>query len=108
MRSSFRAIGSIAVLAAVTLALVCVLGLYWPGTWSQSPVSPLPPTLQWVLPTTAVSPVFPSSPSVSIQRLFSSPVWLSPLPWIGLGVVAFGLLAWALYALVNRLDPGNK
>ena len=110
MRSSHRSIGPLAALVVATLVLVCSLGLYHPGAWSQSPVpSPASPTSPWGHPMTAVSPVEASpAPPFSLQRLFASSVWLSPLPWIGLGLVLFGLLAWALYALLHRLDAASR
>jgi len=96
--------GLLGALVALAVALVCTMGSYRPGAWSQSPVSPLATLpLPWDERTAAVSPlpVSPSEPPL-VDRVLDSPVWLSPLPWVGVGVVFFGLLAWALYTLFSR------
>jgi hypothetical protein len=106
-----RSVHSLVVPLILTLFVAGLLGLYRPGAWSQSPVSPLAPS---PLPTrlhgsgALVSPLdeAPGQPLVT-QRWFESPIWFSPLPWAAVGLVLFGLLGWAVYILVSKLGLPN-
>jgi hypothetical protein len=64
------------------------------ASWFQSPVSPLPPFAMPVVPTP------PGPPTHILPSIFRT----SPLPWIAVGLVVFGALAWALIALFSRLQ----
>ncbi len=72
----------------------------------QSPVSPVPAT-QPVLPEPPVPPAQPvpaPTPVTGLEWMFSEPFWVSPLPWVALGLILFSALAWALVSLLRRLD----
>jgi hypothetical protein len=106
-----------------TLALILVsVGIGGQVVSLQSPVSPVAPAgaptqAPGALPGTSplapyTSPLVPEKPLVSapikLPRLFSPARWSSPWPWVGLGIVLFGGLAWALIVLLRRLEPGKS
>jgi hypothetical protein len=40
----------------------------------------------------------------ALQRLGTRAFWLKPLPWIIVGVVGFGLLAWGIVRGIERME----
>jgi hypothetical protein len=87
----------------------------------QSPVSPLTPTMPAtqqvpapaspmpnqspLLPESVTPPAQPApTPVTGLEWMSSEPFWVSPLPWVALGLVLFSALAWALVSLLHRLD----
>jgi hypothetical protein len=44
------------------------------------------------------------TPAIGLGWMFSEPFWVSPLPWVALGLILFSALAWALVSLLRRLD----
>jgi hypothetical protein len=67
------------------------------------------------VPLAAYSPVSPVDAAPRVQRAqlllrraltrFSQPrFWQNPWPWIAIGLVGFGLLAWGLIRLFQRLE----
>ena len=111
---------------ALSWLLVAWIGAGAPVAWSQSPAqpgdaSPLPTTVI-VLPLQGVSPVptvqtlipdlypgnsplpadvFPGAGPI-VPPAADARVWSSPLPWIGVGVLGFGLAAWAALSIGRR------
>jgi hypothetical protein len=89
----------VAIVAVLSLWIAVSLNASQPAAWFQSPVSPLQPgeasQIPFPVPTPAGREPF---------RLFSESVWSSPLPWIVVGLVVFGGLAWALMTLLRRFQ----
>jgi hypothetical protein len=100
-------------LAVLALILAC-MGKGGQIALLQSPISPVAPERA---PTQApetlpgTSPLAPGKPLASapikLPRLFSPARWSSPWPWVGVGIVLFGGLAWALIVLLWRFEPGK-
>lgn len=76
--------------------------------WFQSPVSPIAPdkaTGAMPLPVVATpSPVVEEKPF----PLFTASFWSSLWPWVAVGLVLFGGLAWGLTRLLRRVESWNK
>ena len=126
MSRRLRSLAHLLPLMALALPLVSWIGAASPAAWFQSPVQPGDtspvPTAVIVLPLLGISPlptaqpppglrpgVSPLPPGVSPGLLPaastsapSASVWSSPLPWIGVGVLVFGLAAWALLSVGRR------
>lgn len=107
--TSWLQIAVLLVLAAVLLALLSRDGL---DARFQSPVSTASPSTSPVMPDIIpgdfpVLPV-PERASQTGPRPFSATVWSSPLPWMAVGVVVFGGLAWALVKLLSRFDRDKR
>jgi len=87
-------------LLTLTILSITLLGTDQPGMCLQSPVSPLIPNV--------VPHVFSTTPSVTpdeqTPHLLSESFWSSPLPWIAVGIIVFGGLAWVLILLLRRVE----
>jgi hypothetical protein len=102
----FRFGVQIAGLVLLSILTILVIDLYDLGAWFQSPFSPVQPgdvpTAAPVLtaPGIAISPLV--LPRERLTDLFDAPVWASPWPWMAVGVVFFGGLAFGLIQLLHR------
>jgi hypothetical protein len=103
-------------LLGALLAILLCMGTGERVSSLQSPVSPVLPSgapgeYPGVL--SGTSPLAPGdrSPTLPPLRLFSRllrwDVWSSPWPWLAVGLVLFGGMAWALIVLFRRLEPGH-
>jgi hypothetical protein len=106
----------IVVLLLLSVLLLAPLSQGGLGAWFQSPVSTAMPSVSPVMPNIAlgvprVSPDVPTPVqerrTEADARLFSASVWSSLLPWMAVGVVAFGGLAWVLVMLLSRVIPSK-
>jgi hypothetical protein len=83
------------VIGAAALTLALYGGPDAVGQDEQSPVSPLP-LLPW-----APAP----EPVSGWERFFGGTFWRSPLPWVAMGLILFGALAWVLVRAIRRFWP---
>jgi hypothetical protein len=125
-----KPLAHIALLLVLARLLVALIGARVPAAWSQSPIlpggaSPLP-TSAIVIPLLGSSPM-PTSPAglpdllpgdsplpsvgptpgrspISSRSAPGGGVWSSPLPWIGVGLLVFGLATWAALSMGRRAD----
>jgi len=65
-----------------------------PGAWFQSPISPVIPGATMPIP-------------IKAPRLLTASFWTSLLPWIAVGLVVFGGMAWILNALLVRFESDD-
>jgi hypothetical protein len=106
VRQTFGSFALILLLAVISIALPFILAPGMTGATLQSPVSPVKPDEGTYFPGLPVAP-----PSATIEqpvRQSAASIWTSPLPWIGLGLMVFAPLTWALVALLRRLSPDDK
>ena len=110
-----RSVIQMAVLLILSTLLLSSLGDDVQTAWSQSPVWTVIPSASPVIPDIepGFSPVVPHAdqPAVRPSRVpgaFSRTLypWLgtSLAPWIAMGVVFFGGVAWALITLLSRFE----
>jgi hypothetical protein len=120
-----KSAAQITALLVASALLLALLRKGGPDAWSQSPVSTVAPSISPML--TDISPGFspvdrgvspidpgadqpvftPTRTPGAFSRLFNAQLWSSPLPWIAVGVVLFGALAWALVAVLSRFQAGK-
>jgi hypothetical protein len=94
-------LGAVWLLAVTAAALTLVLATYGPSVTGQpgpSPVSPVT-ALPWV-PTPEPAPWW--------ERVLHASFWISPLPWVAVGLVLFGALAGVLVRALRRVWPAAQ
>jgi hypothetical protein len=83
------------ILIALSAVFVALMGAGEPSASLQSPLSPVPP--QDVSDAFSAMPIAPA-PTREAPRVLTSVFWSSPLPWVVIGIVVFGGLAWVWIA----------
>ena len=106
MRQTFGSFAPVLFLAVISIALPFILAPGMTGATLQSPVSPIKPDDESYFPGLPVAP--PAATVEQPVRRSAASSWTSPLPWIGLGLIVFAPLTWALVTLLRRLSPDDK
>jgi hypothetical protein len=88
----FRTIGLLAILALSATLFLAALGPGVAGQPGQSPLSPVMP----------VGQDFTTRLGSRLARVLDRSFWLSPLPWVTVGLVFFSALAWALVRTLHQ------
>ena len=96
------------VIGLVLLAVLCTVALGLQERRStplvaDSPTSPVDADPRPLFPLRDQPPQ-EASRALLLQEIGTRAFWLSPWPWIVVGLVGFGLLAWALTWGVRRLE----
>jgi hypothetical protein len=106
VRQTFGSLTPVLLLAVISIALLFILAPGPTGATLQSPISPVKPDDESYFPGLPVAP--PSTPTSQPVRQSVASIWTSPLPWVGLGLIVFAPLTWALVTLLRRLSPDDK
>lgn len=93
----FRTIGLLAILALSATLFLAALGPGVAGQPGQSPLSPV----------TAVGRDFTARVGPWLARVLDRSFWLSPLPWVTVGLILFSALAGALVRKLRQARPAE-
>lgn len=93
----FRTIGLLAILALSATLFFAALGPGVAGEPGQSPLSPV----------TAVGQDLTARLRPWLARALDRSLWLSPLPWVTVGLIFFSALAGALVRKLRQVQPAE-
>jgi hypothetical protein len=98
------------ILLAASLLFLLSMGTGGRVAHLQSPISPVSPggvPAETRSASPGTSPLIPRKSPIRLPRLSIPIAWSSPWPWVAVGIVLFGGLAWGLVGLFQRFETSR-